>query len=121
MASVSLEERIMSAPGHHVKAVLLSVCSDTEVKNHVVSRLDALTQFESAGETNRKRKADDDLAVCVQCEDPFFKDDNPFGSCFYHTGRHETDPYKAYRESEEDQEDSEEDLEDSEEDQGDSE
>lgn len=86
----------MSAPGHHVKAVLLSVCSDMEVKNHVVSRLDALTQFESAGETNRKRKADDDLAVCVQCEDPFSKDDNPFGSCFYHTGSYILSPIPLF-------------------------
>ncbi|CAH0037496.1 unnamed protein product [Clonostachys rhizophaga] len=92
MAS-TCQDRILSAPAHHVKATLAFLCKDSEVEKLTLARLDALARMEKAATEapGNKRKATEELAVCVQCEAPFYKDENHIGACSYHPGEMEVD------------------------------
>lgn len=82
------QEQIMRAPTHHVKATLAFLCKDSEVEEVALARLDALAEMEKAATEapGNKRKATEELAVCIQCETPFYKDENHLGACSYHPG-----------------------------------
>ncbi|CAI6025970.1 unnamed protein product [Clonostachys chloroleuca] len=72
----------MRAPGSLVKEALLALCEDNEVEKTALARLDALTKSSGALQgLGRKRKAIDDLAVCAQCDKPFYKDNNQPRDC----------------------------------------
>lgn len=61
------QDRILSAPAHHVKATLAFLCKDSEVEKLTLARLDALAKMEKAAAEapGNKRKATEELAVCV--------------------------------------------------------
>ncbi|CAG9984471.1 unnamed protein product [Clonostachys byssicola] len=87
MASQTCREQVMCAPESLVKAVLLALCEDKNVEKIALARLDALTKSSGALQgPARKRKATNDLAVCAQCDKPFYKDDNQPKDCLYHPG-----------------------------------
>ncbi|VUC29746.1 unnamed protein product [Clonostachys rosea] len=83
MASTDCREQVMRAPEDVVKEILLALCEDKGVEKTVLTRLAAGTKSSSGsqGPARNKRKATDDLAVCVQCKSPFYKDDNQSKDC----------------------------------------
>lgn len=86
MASNSLEN-LLNAPHHQIRAVLRALCQDKDTRSRALSYLDDL---QAIGEPydSRKRKADDELCICVQCDDAFHKSDNTDNTaCCYHWGK----------------------------------
>lgn len=84
-------DQIISAPAENAKAVLIALCSDDSSlrsrAHELLDDIDALRN-ESAPSDNQgvKRKADSTIAVCVQCQEPFYEDDNTSRACRYHSG-----------------------------------
>ncbi|CAH0055969.1 unnamed protein product [Clonostachys solani] len=92
MASAAFREQVLRAPESVVKQLLLALCEDKDVEKIALARLNAMPKSSGASQgSGRKRKATDDLAICVQCESPFYKDDNRPKDCLYHPGESEVD------------------------------
>lgn len=77
---------ILTAPDYHVRAALLSLCAETDIRPKIASRMLALRNADDATQA-LKRKSLKDLFICVQCEKPFSQEDNQPGACSYHDGR----------------------------------
>lgn len=80
-------DQLATAPEHHIRAILLSLCADKDVKKKALERYSALIAHDQP--TNAlKRKASGEIFICAQCNSPFSKEDNEKGSCIYHTGKY---------------------------------
>ncbi|KIL88120.1 hypothetical protein FAVG1_09003 [Fusarium avenaceum] len=94
MANNSLDNSL-NAPHHQIRAVLRALCQDVDTRSRALSYLEDLQAIDEPS-NSRKRKADDDLCICVQCDDAFYKSDNTDNTaCYYHWGELEVD-YEAY-------------------------
>lgn len=82
MTEKSALEKMLKAPDYQVRAILLSLCDDSDIREKALSRFAALDVFDKPS----KRKAVEDIHVCVQCDEPFTCEDNEFGDCMYHPG-----------------------------------
>ncbi|KAK3935499.1 hypothetical protein QBC46DRAFT_397417 [Diplogelasinospora grovesii] len=82
-----------------VRAILTALCDDSEVKDKALAYLDRLepeakvkARAPGMGESiNKKRKAESEIKICVQCDDTFLEDDNSPRNCRYHSGDMEMD------------------------------
>ncbi|KAM0197493.1 hypothetical protein ACHAPI_004958 [Fusarium lateritium] len=90
MAKTTLDD-LLNAPSNQIRAVLRALCQDTGTRSRALSYLEDLQAIDGPS-NSRKRKADDELCVCVQCDEAFFKNDNTDNTaCFYHWGELEVD------------------------------
>ncbi|KAJ3521682.1 hypothetical protein NM208_g13182 [Fusarium decemcellulare] len=81
---------MINAPEQQIRAILLALCEDQKVRRHALEHYEAL-QAAASSETSLKRKAKDDLFVCVQCGEAFTNDENHKEACCYHWGELEPD------------------------------
>lgn len=97
---------ITSQPEDHILKALTALCADDEVrkKAHMylmklarhakhLKETAAATASPPANGTKRKREDEEtmlDVEICIQCEQPFHKDDNNDKSCSYHEGQYLT-------------------------------
>ncbi|CAF3584720.1 hypothetical protein FGSG_00785 [Fusarium graminearum PH-1] len=74
--SISLEnEMVHLAPEHQLRAILLSLCDDSSVCKRALNHYGALKAADNPT-TGLKRKACNDLFVCVQCDEVYTNEDN---------------------------------------------
>jgi hypothetical protein len=84
--SLPLEkEMVHLAPEHQLRAILLALCDDSSVRARALNHYRALKAADNPT-TGLKRKAWNDLFVCVQCDGAFSHEDNTETSCRYHPG-----------------------------------
>ncbi|KPM36474.1 hypothetical protein AK830_g10087 [Neonectria ditissima] len=74
--------QIVNAPEKQVRAILLALCEDDSVRHRAGTHYSALQLGASKG----KRKAANDLFICLQCDQSFEKEENEHGDCRYHPG-----------------------------------
>jgi len=106
---------MFTAPDHVVRSVLVALCEKSAVKQRALEVFRKLTRpgiynmLSGVGESNSgqseigsasasasgsgsigsslgKRKATPLYQVCVQCDEPFFPEDNRERTCIYHPG-----------------------------------
>lgn len=87
-------DRMMGAPEHQIRAILLALCDDRAVRQRALKHYAAVQSLNSEA-TGLKRKAAGDLCICVQCDSPFYKEDNVGRACRYHPGGFT--PHISYR------------------------
>ncbi|KAM0238130.1 hypothetical protein ACHAPO_004008 [Fusarium lateritium] len=83
-------EMVHLAPEHQLRAILLALCDDPTVCKRALNHYRALKAADNPT-TGLKRKASNDLFVCVQCDGAFTNEDNTETSCRYHPGDLEVD------------------------------
>ncbi|KAF5990222.1 hypothetical protein FBULB1_154 [Fusarium bulbicola] len=84
--SLTLEQEMVHlAPEQHVRAILLALLDDRSVKARALNHYRALKAADNPV-TGLKRKAMNDLFVCVQCDQAFSHQDNTETSCRYLPG-----------------------------------
>ncbi|KAF9776696.1 hypothetical protein IL306_005089 [Fusarium sp. DS 682] len=89
--SLTLEQEMVHlAPEQHVRAILLALLDDRTVKMRALNHYCRLKAADNPT-TRLKRKAMNDLFVCVQCDHVFTHEDNTEKSCRYHPGDLEVD------------------------------
>ncbi|KAI1761370.1 hypothetical protein GGR53DRAFT_469369 [Hypoxylon sp. FL1150] len=90
-----MNDALVKAPENVVRAILIALCSDADINrkaNGYLKKITSKTASEAskssdATETNaRKRKASVDVSICVQCQQPFYKDENNAQACKFHNG-----------------------------------
>ncbi|KAF5629466.1 hypothetical protein F52700_7790 [Fusarium sp. NRRL 52700] len=89
MASSDLQvQDMLQAPEATVRAILRTLCQDSGTRSRALSYFESLEAVNDSSETNkRKRKAEDGLSICVQCDEPFYTNhNNDKGACCYHWG-----------------------------------
>jgi hypothetical protein len=83
-------ERIVNAPDHVVRAILIAICNSIPQRSKTLEYLDKITNVESAStaspKKSLKRKAKSEIKICVQCQDAFNEDENDDEACRYHPG-----------------------------------
>ncbi|KAI0019716.1 hypothetical protein F4780DRAFT_429520 [Xylariomycetidae sp. FL0641] len=88
-------DRLAQAPEAAARAILLALCNDTSIQNTAIRHLDrleaTLKENPEAGGTSRKRKAESDIKICVQCLEPFYEEENKDSACSFHDGNLEVD------------------------------
>ncbi|KAJ4137397.1 hypothetical protein NW768_002984 [Fusarium equiseti] len=89
-------DELLQAPQGQIRAVLRALCQDTQVRNTALDHLDSLkilynVESKFLGPTATKRKAEDEVLICVQCDSAFFEKGNDKESCDYHWGECEPD------------------------------
>ncbi|WZH40510.1 uncharacterized protein QYS62_001443 [Fusarium acuminatum] len=71
------------ASEQQLRAILLALCDDSSVRALAENHYRALKAADDPS-TGLKRKAADDLFVCVQCDEAFTEESNTETSCWYH-------------------------------------
>ncbi|KAM0547045.1 hypothetical protein ACHAPJ_010588 [Fusarium lateritium] len=79
------KEMIHLAPEHQLRAILLALCDDKDVCARALNHYRVLKAADNPS-SGLKRKAYNDLFVCVQCDGAFTNEDNTEKSCLYHPG-----------------------------------
>ncbi|KAL6702176.1 hypothetical protein J3F84DRAFT_356992 [Trichoderma pleuroticola] len=74
-------EAVRNISGDQAKAILLSLCTNPAIRA-VASYAKRLDQEESS----KKRKPESTIAICVQCDQPFYEEDNDETSYVHHDG-----------------------------------
>lgn len=78
---------LLNAPNNQIRAVLRALCQDTDTRSRALSYLEDLQAIDEPF-NSRKRKADDELCICVQYDEAFYKNDNSDNTaCCYHWGK----------------------------------
>ncbi|KAF5534940.1 hypothetical protein FPHYL_13321 [Fusarium phyllophilum] len=90
MPSSDLED-MLQAPDATVRAILRALCQDSGTRSRALSYFESLEAINDSSDT-RKRKAEDELSICVQCDEAFYtNDNNDKDACCYHWGELEVD------------------------------
>ncbi|KAI1501863.1 hypothetical protein F5X99DRAFT_408671 [Biscogniauxia marginata] len=88
-------EKITNASDHLIRATLIALCNDSDIRNKAEEYIDKMTSLqEDAAHENaggHKRKAESTIKICVQCQDSFYEEDNGPRACRYHDGELEID------------------------------
>ncbi|KAI3319157.1 hypothetical protein HD806DRAFT_510167 [Xylariaceae sp. AK1471] len=90
-------QRLVNMPEAQAKAILLVLCSDDSMlekrASKLLDRMETLEGHVTAGnhQTGTKRKAQSVIKVCIQCQEPFYEEDNGDKACKYHDGELEVD------------------------------
>ncbi|KAI1318976.1 hypothetical protein F5Y16DRAFT_391453, partial [Xylariaceae sp. FL0255] len=90
-------DRLVNAPESLVRSILLSLCADADIRDQAIRALNKIEALQSGSGvddehgTSKKRKAESDIQMCVQCREPFDADHNGTQSCRYHPGDLEFD------------------------------
>lgn len=79
------KEMALLAPEQQLRAILLALCDDRSTRALAENHYRALKAADNPS-TGLKRKAADDLFVCVQCDEAFTQESNTETSCWYHPG-----------------------------------
>ncbi|UZP33139.1 hypothetical protein NXS19_000955 [Fusarium pseudograminearum] len=91
MPSSTLDD-LVKAPEHQIRAILRALCQDQGIRDRVLGHLDDLLATDDTPTNSKKRKADDELCICVQCDEAFIKSENTDDTaCYYHWGELEVD------------------------------
>jgi hypothetical protein len=86
MAENTLDD-LLNGPHNQIRAVLRALCQDTGTRSRTLSYLEDLQAIDEPS-SSRKRKADDELCICVQCDEAFHKSDIADNTaCRYHWGK----------------------------------
>jgi hypothetical protein len=90
----TLDKRLQEAPEHLVRLILRSICAEDDHAKRKAS--DYLKQFtrikksglvdEGASAGTKRKAADVDISVCVNCDTIFSEADNSDTACLYHPG-----------------------------------
>lgn len=90
-------DAILSAPDHLVRATLIALCSDrvqlSKAKDYLgkMGHTACLPAALPADDQSLKRKAEEDIKICVQCQEPFYEVDNEGKTpCKFHSGMFHT-------------------------------
>lgn len=79
---------VESASGDELRAVVLALCKDTPVMLRVVDHIKKLRDAQAnASKTGEKRKASDQVFICVRCGEAFSEEANHSKACTYHHGK----------------------------------
>lgn len=79
---------VESASGDELRAVVLALCKDTPVMLRVVDHIKKLRDAHAnASKTGEKRKASDQVFICVRCGEAFSEEANDSKACTYHHGK----------------------------------
>ncbi|KAI0550645.1 hypothetical protein F4679DRAFT_200268 [Xylaria curta] len=84
------------------KSILLALCADdSALEQRAWEFLQEIEGFESesaAGnhEKGTKRKAESTIMICIQCQSPFYEEDNDDKACRYHDGYLEVDDTRDF-------------------------
>ncbi|GAB1318159.1 hypothetical protein MFIFM68171_08369 [Madurella fahalii] len=87
-------EPLRLAEDWQVRAILIALCDDDEVRKKALGYCRQLTgsgTSSSAPKRKRTPSPSPDAAICVQCETMFIKHENTTKECRYHNGRLEPD------------------------------
>ncbi|KAH8159417.1 hypothetical protein CIB48_g8840 [Xylaria polymorpha] len=93
-------ESLANIPEAKAKSILLALCADNshlrERALQFLQDIDALEDDVAAGNYQKgtKRKAQSLIMICIQCQSPFYEEDNSDKDCEYHNGELEVD-YEA--------------------------
>ncbi|KAI4867798.1 hypothetical protein F4820DRAFT_445621 [Hypoxylon rubiginosum] len=95
-----MSDALAKAPDNVVRAILIALCSDSDINRKanaylkkIASKTDSQvpTKSNTSGTNTRKRKATEEVHICVQCQQPFYKDENNAQACKFHNGDLEVD------------------------------
>lgn len=89
MTFEDLDDRLKAAPEHLVRTILRTIChEDYEIKQKTSDYLDKFeAKLSESTSASAKRKAPEpDIALCVNCDNPFTEADNSDTACLYHPG-----------------------------------
>ncbi|KAI6093631.1 hypothetical protein F4821DRAFT_2812 [Hypoxylon rubiginosum] len=95
-----MNDALAKAPNDVVRAILTALCSDEDINRRVNEYLRKIANkthpqisksSKGSGSNARKRKATEDIKICVQCQSPFYEDENDKKACKFHDGYLEVD------------------------------
>ncbi|KAI1057560.1 hypothetical protein LB506_001054 [Fusarium annulatum] len=90
MPSSDLED-MLQAPDATVRAILRALCQDSGTQSRALSYFESLEAVNDSSDKG-KRKAEDELNICVQCDEAFYtNDNNDKDACCYHWRELEVD------------------------------
>lgn len=79
-------ESILRAPDYHLRATLVSLCSDNaHTRDKIAKHLDALSDHDKPA-SQENRVALKDLWLCIQCNAVFVHEHNEPDNCLHHPG-----------------------------------
>ena len=81
-------DQMLEAPQEVLRSILSVVCDDENVRKKALAHYHVV-QASGAWDNPPsfyKRKAQEELHICIRCDEPFSKAENVFGDCFYHPG-----------------------------------
>ncbi|KAF5607007.1 uncharacterized protein FSUBG_5465 [Fusarium subglutinans] len=82
----STVEDLLSAPEQQIRAVLGVLCQDEDTRSRALDHYHSLQATPEVSD-GRKRKAEDEMSVCVRCKKAFDKHENTDErACRYHPG-----------------------------------
>ncbi|XXG94490.1 hypothetical protein Hte_000747 [Hypoxylon texense] len=91
-----ISEALAKAPDNVVRAILIGLCStDDDINrqaNAYLKKITSKTDSQSPNKSNasntnaRKRKATEEVHICVQCQQPFYENENNAQACKFHNG-----------------------------------
>lgn len=75
-------EVVRNIPNDQAKAILLSLCTNPAICAKVATYAKRLDEEA----LSKKHKPDSTIAICVQCDQPYYEEDNDDTSCVHHDG-----------------------------------
>ncbi|KAI1268503.1 hypothetical protein F5Y18DRAFT_375613 [Xylariaceae sp. FL1019] len=89
-------DRLDKIPEAKAKTILIALCSDdSSLHRKATKYLDQMESLERSATANQpgglKRKASSTIKICVQCQEPFYEEENTKTGCRYHKGELEVD------------------------------
>lgn len=86
-------DRITNTTAEKAHSILIALCSDdASLRNRATLYLDQMDVLDAAFTSTSsnlrgtKRKAESAIKICVQCQEPFYEEDNADKACRYHEG-----------------------------------
>lgn len=81
-------DAIYNVPAERAKAILIALCNENpSLRYRAKSMLSQMEKLDSQVPPGKKRKAESAVKVCVQCQEPFYEEDNCDQACRYHSGQ----------------------------------
>ncbi|KAI8629521.1 hypothetical protein F5Y19DRAFT_433302 [Xylariaceae sp. FL1651] len=90
-------QRFNDIPEAKAKTILIALCSDDSAlaarASRFLAHIESLERRMTAGDHQKgtKRKAKSAIKICIQCQEPFYEEDNSDKACRYHDGELEVD------------------------------
>lgn len=78
---------VQEASEAELRAAVFAVCEDTSVMLRIVGHIQKLRDAQSNSDTGEKRKAMEQIFICVRCEEAFSEEANHSKACTYHHGK----------------------------------
>ena len=88
MSELTIDE-LFQAPEDQTRAILRALCQDTQILRRALRYFESLQSLHAIHGRDgiSKRKSDDEILICVQCDDAFYECFNYKKSCYYHWGK----------------------------------